>query len=105
MVSGIFFFTFSKVNVDFTDKKLTWRIYIAAKALPITKRVQIINQKEFAKTTLDLNDESFVVHVITITLEITIYLTRKAQIDLLKAEEALITVSAEYSDFIDVFSK
>ena len=33
------FLTLSKVGVDFTKKKLTWKTYTIAKALPITKRI------------------------------------------------------------------
>ena len=60
------FLSLSKVEVDFAERKLTWKDYTIAEALPITKRVQIIGPKEFAKATLDLDQEAFVVHVTTL---------------------------------------
>ena len=44
-------------------------------------------------------------HIITITSKMTIYLKRKAQIALLKAIKALVSVPAEYLDFANVFSE
>ena len=78
---------------------------MAADALPITKRVQIINWKEFIKVALDPNREVFLVHVATITSQMAIHLTRQAQIALLQAEIASVTVPEEYSNYADVFSE
>ena len=36
---------------------------MAAEALPTTRRVEIINKKEFAVTALNKDDEIFVVHI------------------------------------------
>lgn len=44
-------------------------------------------------------------HVATIASEIDISLACKAQIVLLKIEEAFLTILTKYSDFADVFSK
>ena len=63
---GILFLTFSKVKVDFVKKELTWKAYTIAKALTIIKRFQIIDPKKFAKVVLDLKQEAFVVHVVTL---------------------------------------
>lgn len=54
---------------------------------------------------LDLDKEAFVVYIATITSEMTIHLECEAQIALLKAEKALISVPAKYLDFTDIFSK
>ena len=51
----------------------------------------------------DHNKEAFIVHIATIILKITIYLDRKAQITLLKAEKAPIFVPTKYLDFTDIF--
>ena len=101
----MFFLAFSNVNVSFADNDLIWKTYIIDKALPTTKRIQIINRKEFAKATLDPNQKVFVVHVATLTSEMTIHLFCQAQITLLKAEKSPFTVPAQYSDFADVFSE
>ena len=67
-------------------KELTWRSYTVAEALPTTKRVEIIDKKEFAKAALDENVEVFVVHV-TSFLTMAIYPARETQIALLVIEE------------------
>ena len=106
VVLGMPFLTLSNADIQFAEGELTWRTYTPTEALPTTKRVQIIDRKEFAEAALDLNKEAFVVHVATVTAEpMTIHPARQAQIALLKAEEAPVTVPAEYSDFADVFSE
>ena len=106
VVLGMPFLTLSNADIRFAEGELTWRTYTPAEALPTTKRVQIIDRKEFAKAALDPNQEAFVVHVATLTAEpMTIHPARQAQIASLKAEEAPVTVPEEYSDYADVFSE
>lgn len=57
------FLSLSNADVKFGEKELTWRSYSAAEALPTTKRVQIIDQKECAAAALDPDEEAFVVHI------------------------------------------
>ena len=99
------FLTLSNADLWFAEEDLTWRTYMATDALPTTKRVQIINWKEFVKATLDPNKKVFIVYVATITLEMAIYLACQAQIALLKTEEAPVTVPEEYLDYADIFSE
>ena len=61
----MFFLSFSKVEIDFSKRELTWKAYTIAEALPTTKKVQIISQKEFAKAALDPEQEFFVLYVAT----------------------------------------
>ena len=42
-------------------KKLIWRSYTATKALPTTKQIKIIDEKEFAKMALDENVKAFII--------------------------------------------
>ena len=37
VVLGMFFLTLSNADVQFTEKKLTWKIYTTKAALPITR--------------------------------------------------------------------
>ena len=67
VVLGMLFLTFSNVDVQFVEKELTWKSYTTAIALPTTKWVELINKKEFAKTELDGNSETFVVHVASLS--------------------------------------
>ena len=57
------FLTFSNADIQFTKKKLTWKSYIAAKALPTTKWVELIDKREFAKAVLDKEPKTFVMHI------------------------------------------
>ena len=67
------FLILSSANIRFAERKLVWRIYSAAEALPTTQRVEIINKKEFAVTALDENDETFVMHTATISTDSNIH--------------------------------
>ena len=68
IVPGMPYLTFSNTDVLFSDRKLTWRSYTTAKPLPITKQVELINKKEFAKAALDKNVEAFVLHMTLLSL-------------------------------------
>ena len=105
VVLGMPFLTFSNADVQFVEKELTWRSYTTVKALPTTKRVELINKKEFAKAALDENSETFVVHVASLNLAPApgIHPDRAAQIASLLTEE--VKIPDKYSDFTDVFSE
>ena len=103
VVLGMPFLTLSNADVQFAEKELTWRTYTTKKALPTTRRVEIIDWKEFAKAALDENVEAFVVHVSSLRSKMTIHPAREAQLALLLTKE--VTVPVEYSDFADVFSE
>ena len=68
VILKMLFLTFSNVDIQFAQEEFTWRPYILAKALPTTKRVKLINKKEFAKVALDENSEIFVVNVASLNL-------------------------------------
>ena len=104
VVLGMPFFTLSKADVWFAEQDLVWRTYTAAKALLMTKRVEIINKREFAAAELNADDETFMVHVAALAKLTTmpIHPSRQAQVAALTSEET--GIPAEYSDFSDVFS-
>ena len=105
VVLGMLFLTLSKVNVQFVEKELIWRSYTIAEAPPTTKRVELINKKEFAKAVLNENSETFVVHVVSLSsTPLDVHPSRRPQISGLIAEEASTKVPDEYTDFADVFS-
>ena len=105
VILGMHFLALSMVKVDFAEKKLTWKAYTIAEALPTTKRVQIIGPKEFAKAALNPDQEAFVVHVATLFSLMEIHPDREVQVAALIADKAPVAIPAEYSDFEDVFSK
>ena len=59
---------FNNADIQFAEKKLTWRSYTTKKALSTTQRVELIDKKEFVKAALDENIEVFVVHVSFLSL-------------------------------------
>ena len=84
--------------------------------MPTTKRVELMNKKDFAKVALDAESESFVVHISALEVllsEMTIHLFKAAQIigskpvqiAALKQNEAQTEIPTEYYNFADVFSE
>ena len=77
------FLILSNANIQFAEKKLTWRSSTATEALPTTKRVELINKKEFAKAVLDEEFETFLMHVAALEATLAgmvIHFSRAAQI-------------------------
>ena len=94
------FLILSNADIQFAEKELIWRFYTVAKALPTTKRLEIIDWKEFAKAALDEHVEAFVMHMTSLST-IAIHADREAQIASLVIEE--VQILSEYLDFLDVF--
>lgn len=114
VVLGMLFLIFSNADIHFPKKHLTYRSYTIAEAQPTTKRVELIDKKEFAKATLHENLKTFVVYVAALkALKMTIHPSRisqilgsnRVQITALKQNYVSIKVLTEYSDFADVFSE
>ena len=103
VILGTPFLTVSNADEIFAEKELTWRLCSAAKALPTTKRVQVIDQKEVASMALDPDEEVSVVHVASFPP--TIHPTRQAQIVFLNVKEVPDSVPKESLNFADAFSK
>ena len=71
VVLGMPFFSLNNIHIKFAElRRLTWRTYTAAKALPITNWVKLIDKKEFAKATLDENSKTFVIYVAALKVPI-----------------------------------
>ena len=104
VVLRILFLTLSKMDVWFAERELVWRTYTAAEGLPMTRRVEIIDKKEFAAAVLNADNETFMVHVAALAelTSILIYLSRQAQVAVLTSEET--GIPTEYSNFSNVFS-
>ena len=79
IVLEMLFLTLSNADIQFAEKRLIWRSYTTAEALSTTKRVEMIDKKEFAGAVLDEYVEVFVVHVTSFNLNsMSIHLTREA---------------------------
>ena len=111
IVLEMLFLTLSGADVDFSGRELWSKTYTGKEALPTNRRVELVGKKEFAATALDLERETFVVHVASLSSDalpssspLDVHPFRRSQISGLIAEEAPTKVSAKYSDFADVFS-
>ncbi len=104
VVLGMPFLSLGNADVEFAELgKLIWRTYTTAEASLTTSRVELINKREFARTALDKNSETFVIYV-SVLKATTIYPFRATQIAVLQWDKAPTEISAEYSDNADVFS-
>ena len=100
VVFGMLFLTLSGADIDFLSQELRWRTYTTKEVLPTTRRVELVDKKEFAFAALNPEHETYVVHVTSLD----VHPSREPQISGLIAEEAPIKISAQYLDFVDVFS-
>ena len=107
------FLTLSSADVDFSGWEYRWKTYTNEKALPTTRCIELVGKKEFAATALDPKHETYVVHIVSLnstllaslgSTPLNVHPSQKLQISGLIAEKASTKVSAEYSDFADVFS-
>ena len=104
IVLGMLFLTVSKADKRFAERELVWRTYTTTEALSTTRRVEIINKKEFAAAALNADNKTFMMHVAALAepTTIPIYPSHQAQVVALMSKETRIP--AEYSDFSNVFS-
>ena len=103
------FLKISNVDILFGEETLTWKTYTTNEALSTTKRVQIINKKDFVITALDINSETFMVHVAIREREkMPVHSKKQAQIEAqvgaLLFNKALTEALVEYSNYSNVFS-
>ena len=112
VVLWMLFLILSSVNIDILDRKLWWRTYIIQEAFLITRRVELVRKKWFAAVALDLEYETFVVYVASLSsfmsfsstpLDTDIHPSCRPQIASLIAEKAFLKIPAEYANFTDVF--
>ncbi len=80
VILGMLFLFFNNIDVKFAKlEKLTWRLYIEAKALSTTCLLKHIDKREFTRVALDENSKTFVIRVTTLEAT-TIYPSYIAQI-------------------------
>lgn len=79
LLLGMPFLSFRNANLQFDAGKLTWKTYIADKAMPTVRQVKLIDKHEFAKTALNENSKTFVIHMSALDIK-SIYLSQVAQI-------------------------
>ena len=117
VILGMSFLKISNVDMSFGEETLMWKSYTINKVLPIIEQVQLINPKEFVITALDADNKTFIMHMaIRKQKEMAMDPDKKAQIKAQsKAQSgaqigAIVfnktptEVSAEYSNYSNVFS-
>ena len=57
------FLKISNANIAFGEETLTWKSYTTKEALSTTKRVQLVDPKEFVIAALDADSKTFLVHM------------------------------------------
>ena len=63
VILKILFLKLSNADILFSEGTFTWRSYTTSKALPTTKRIWLVDPKEFVIAALDVDSETFVVHL------------------------------------------
>ncbi len=98
--------TLSNTDINFQARDLQWRSYTTGDVLSTTKQVKLIGKKEFALVALNLEHETFIVHVAAFGLDSgdEVHPLKRTQIAHLKVDGALPKVPSEYADFADKFS-
>lgn len=87
VVLEMFFLVLSNIDIKFDTRKQTWRRYVIAVVIPITRCVEQIKTYKFVKLTLDQVLKTFVVYVAILEafrLIMTLYLIRKLLLAALK---------------------
>ena len=73
MVLRMPFLSLNNIDIEFAElRKLTWKLYIAIKALLTTCWIKFINKSEFAAAALDKNSKTFMIYIATLEILITI---------------------------------
>ena len=112
VVFGMLFLTLSGADVDFLRHELHLKTYIIKVALPTTRRVELVDKKEFPAAALDPEHETYVVYAGSVSsdilpssspLEFDVHPFCRPQISGLIAKEAPTKVLAKHSDFADIF--
>ena len=67
IVFGILFLTLSSADIDFLDWKFRWRTYTTKEALPTTKQIGLIKNKEFSAVALDPEYETFIIYIMSLS--------------------------------------
>lgn len=100
---GIPFLTLNNVEVNINDWELKWKLYTATKALLTTRRMELVEKKEFTTIAFDLKNKAFVVYIASLTSSDNVYPSCKVYIaSLLKVDKFSTIILLQYFDFVDI---
>lgn len=103
IIYRILIFILSNVKIDLNNWELKYRLYTIVKTLLSTKWIELIKQKEFAIIALNLDNKTFLIHILFFASFISINPSHRAQIVLLKTDKTFIAIISKYIDFINIF--
>lgn len=63
VILGMLFLVLNNADVGFAQKELTWKSYTTSETIPTTRRIKIIDRKEFARVTLNPDEKAFIVYI------------------------------------------
>ncbi len=63
------FLIMSNADIDFQAKNLQWRSYITRNVFPTARWVELIGKKKFTAAALDLEHETFIVYIATLSID------------------------------------
>lgn len=66
VIFEMFFLILGNVQVNFNNQEFSWGLYIILQVLPNTMWFELVRKKEFIVIALNLDDETFVVHIVPI---------------------------------------
>ena len=102
VVLGMRFLILNNVNIWFAERELVWRTYSIAKASFITRKMEIIDKKEFTIAVLNEDNKTFIMHMTALSIiDSNVYPSQYAQIALLEFEKGIIL--SRYTDYTNVF--
>lgn len=78
-------------------------MYIATDTLPIIRHIELIRKKKFSITTFHYKNETYVVYIASISIDLDVYLSCRVQITLLKTDKYSTSISSKYVDFVYIF--
>lgn len=92
--------------MQFVKKILKQRSYITIETLSISKKVELIEKRDFTSEILNENAKMFIVYIATLltALAIQVYSTCQVLIDLLLLNKAPTKFLFKYSDYNNIFS-
>ena len=104
VVLEIPFLILSGADIDFLGRELRWKTYTTKKALSTTKRIELVDKREFVATALDPEHETYVVYVGWVNFDTSSSSSSldMPQISGLIVKEAPTKDSVKYSDFANV---
>ncbi len=70
IVLRMLFLTMNNIDIDFQVQDLQWRFYTTRDIFPTTRKVELIEKKEFAITAFNPEHKAFIVYAATLNIDL-----------------------------------